>query len=80
MKKLLITATTLVLLSTASFAGKPTESDLKMEEMRHAFMMKTQKMMNDEMAMIKKQEAMLSNYQKLLKQMMDNESSSQHSN
>ena len=73
MKKLFIAATTFVLLSTASFAETPTENRDKMEAMHHHFMMMTQKMMNSEMAMLKKQEAMLTNYQKLLKQMMENE-------
>ena len=76
MKKLFITATTLVLLSTASFAEKPTESTAKMEEMRHSFMVMTDQMMDSQMEMLKMQEQMLTNYKKLLKQMMENESNS----
>lgn len=79
MKKLFITATTLVLLSTASFAEKPTESTERMDAMRHSFMVMTQQLMDSQMEMLKTQETMLTNYQKLLKQMMENESSS-HSN
>lgn len=73
MKKLVIAATTLVLLSTASFADQNTENQLKMDEMRKQFFMMTDQMMNDQMSMLKMQEGMLTNYQKLLKQMMEND-------
>jgi hypothetical protein len=76
MKKLLLTATTLAMLSTAVLAEKPTESTAKMEEMRHSFMVMTQQLMDTQMQVLKSQEEMLTNYQKLLKQMMENESSS----
>ena len=73
MKKLLITVAALALLSTASFADQNTENENKMMEMRHQFFMMTDQMMNDQMSMLKMQETMLTNYQKLLKQMMEND-------
>ena len=73
MKKLFITVATLALLSTASFADQNTENENKMMEMRHQFFMMTDQMMNDQMSMLKMQETMLTNYQKLLKQMMEND-------
>jgi hypothetical protein len=76
MKKLFLTATTLVLLTSVSFAETPTENRAKMEEMRHSFMVMTDQMMDSQMEMLKQQEQMLTNYKKLLKQMMENESSS----
>jgi opacity protein-like surface antigen len=75
-KKFLIAAATLAMLSTASFADQNTENQNKMDEMRHQFMVMTDQMINGQMEMLKMHEAMLSNYQKLLKQMMENESSS----
>ena len=74
MKKFFITAATLVLLSTASFADQNTENANKMAEMRHQFLTMTDQMMTDQMSMLKMQENMLTNYQRLLKQMMENES------
>jgi hypothetical protein len=74
MKKLLLTVTTLALLSTASFADQNSENANRMMEMRKQFFMMTDQMMNDQMTMLKMQETMLTNYQKLLKQMMENES------
>jgi predicted site-specific integrase-resolvase len=74
MKKLFITGATLVLLSTASFADQNTENQNKMDAMRKQFFMMTDQMMNDQMSMLKMQESMLTNYQKLLKQMMENDS------
>jgi hypothetical protein len=79
MKKLLIAAATLAMLSTASLADQNTENENRMYEMRHQFMMMTDQMLSGQMEMLKMHEAMLSNYQKLLKQMMENESSS-HAN
>ena len=79
MKKILVAAATLAMLSTASFADQNTENMNKMDEMRMQFMKMTDQMMNDQMSMLKMQEAMLTNYQRILKQMMENESSS-HSN
>jgi hypothetical protein len=73
MKKLLITATALVLMSTASFADQNTENANKMDEMRMQFMKMTNEMVSGQMEMMKMHEAMLTNYQKLLKQMMENE-------
>ncbi len=74
MKKYLIAAATLAMLSTASFADQNTENMNKMDEMRMQFMKMTDQMMNDQMSMLKMQEAMLTNYQRILKQMMENES------
>jgi|GEM_PF-3216117 len=76
MKKLFLTVTTLALLSTASFADQNTENMLRMDEMRKQFMMMTDQMMTDQMSILKMQETMLTNYQKLLKQMMEMEISS----
>lgn len=76
MKKLFITGATLVLLSTASFADQNTENANKMDEMRKQFFMMTDQMMDDQMSMLKMQETMLTNYQKLLKQMMENDTGS----
>jgi hypothetical protein len=73
MKKLFITGATLVLLSTASFADQNTENANKMDEMRRQFMVMTDQMIDGQMQMMKMNEAMLSNYQKLLKQMMEND-------
>jgi hypothetical protein len=73
MKKLFLTTAALVLLSTASFADQNTENENKMMEMRHSFMVMTDQMMDSQMEMLKQQEAMLSNYKKLLKQMMEND-------
>jgi hypothetical protein len=75
MKKLLIATVTLVMLSSASFAETSTENRAKMEEMRHQFMMMTDQMIETQMQTLKMQENMLTNFQRLLKQMMENESS-----
>jgi hypothetical protein len=75
MKKVLLAATTLALLSTASFADQNTENENKMMEMRHQFYVMSDQMMTDQMSMLKMQETMLTNYQKLLKQMMENDAS-----
>lgn len=77
MKKLILTTATLVLLSTAAFADQNTDNANRMDAARvHRFMVMTHKMMSSEMAMLKQQEAVLSNYQRLLKQMMENDTSS----
>jgi hypothetical protein len=73
MKKFFLTAATFALLSTASFADQNTENANRMNEMRRAFMAMTDQMINSQMDMLKTHEAMLTNYQKLLKQMMENE-------
>jgi hypothetical protein len=73
MKKLLITVATISALSTASFAQSArTDNDKKM---RHQFMEMTEQMVNSQMEMLKIHSAMLTNYQRLLKQMMENETS-----
>jgi len=71
MKKTLIALATLAALSSATFAATKTDEDKKM---RHEFMVMTQKMITDEMEMVKKLNAMLTAYQAQLKQMMENES------
>lgn len=76
MRKLFLSVATLALLSTASFADQNTENALKMDEMRHQFMTMTDQMINSQMEMLKMHEAMLSNYQRVLKTMMDNETNS----
>jgi hypothetical protein len=76
MKKFLITAATLAMLSTASLADASTETMDKMYEMRMQFMTMSSQMVDAEMEMLKQHMAMLSNYQKVLKQMMENESQS----
>jgi ABC-type transport system involved in cytochrome bd biosynthesis fused ATPase/permease subunit len=73
MKKLFMTVTAVVLLSTASFADQNTENANRMAEMRMQFMKMTNDMVSGQMEMMKMHEAMLTNYQKLLKQMMENE-------
>jgi ABC-type dipeptide/oligopeptide/nickel transport system permease component len=76
MKKLLLAATTLVLLSTASFADQNTENMNKMDEMRMSFMKMTDQMVDSQMQMLKMNEEMLTSYKRFLKQMMENELSS----
>jgi hypothetical protein len=76
MKKFLITAATLVMLSGPSFAEASTETQDKMFEMRMQFMSMTNQMIDGQVAMLNQQMAMLTNFQKVLKQMMDNESQS----
>jgi hypothetical protein len=73
MRKLLYTTATLLVLATPSFADQNTENETKMMEMRKSFFQMTDQMMNDQMSMLKMQETMLTNYQKLLKQMMEND-------
>ena len=74
MKKIFVTVATLALLSTTALADQNSENAMRMEEMRKQFFMMTDQMMNDQMSILKMQETMLTNYQKLLKQMMENES------
>lgn len=76
MRKLFLSVATLALLSTASFADQNTENELKMDEMRRQFMVMTNQMIDGQMEMLKMHETMLSNYQKVLKTMMDNETNS----
>ena len=76
MKKLIIAAAALVLLAAPSFADQNSENANRMAEMRMQFMKMSDDMINGQMAMLKMHETMLTNYQRLLKQMMENESSS----
>jgi predicted site-specific integrase-resolvase len=76
MKKLFLTAATLVMLSTASFADQNSENANRMEELRRQFFTMTDQMLTDQMSMLKMQETMLTAYQRLLRQMMQNENSS----
>ena len=73
MKKFFLTAATLAMLSTGALADQNLDNMNRMDEMRMAFMKMTDQMMDDQMSMLKMQETMLTNYQKLLKQMMENE-------
>ncbi|MGH6854097.1 MAG: hypothetical protein ACREDN_01625 [Aestuariivirga sp.] len=70
MKKFVMAAAALAFLSTASLADM---NDDEMAAMRHDFLVSTQKMMDDQMATIKKMEEMLTIYQATLKKMMENE-------
>lgn len=78
MKKLLLSATAIVFLSTASFAEQNTEPKWKMDGMRHTFMQVTEQMINSQMEMLKIHEAMLTNYQKLVRQMIENDMADKH--
>ena len=73
MKKLILAVATLAALSTASFADQNTENMNKMDEMRKARYSMMEQMMNDQMATLKMREAVLTSYQRILKQMMENE-------
>ena len=76
MKKLLLTVATLAMMSTATLADQNSENANRMMELRRQFFSMTDQMLTDQMNMLKMQEAMLTNYQRLLKQMMQNENSS----
>jgi hypothetical protein len=78
MRKLIYATATLLVLVTPSFADQNTENETRMMEMRKSFYQMTDQMMNDQMSMMKMQESMLTNYQKLLKQMMENDLNSKH--
>ncbi len=70
MKKFLIAAATLAMLSTSSFADQNLENMNKMDALRK---MKFEVMMQineSTMEMLRMREAVLTNYQRLLKQMM----------
>jgi hypothetical protein len=73
MRKFILAISTLGLLSTAALADQNLDNVNSMDEMRMSFMKMTDQMMDDQMSMLKMQETMLTNYQKLLKQMMENE-------
>lgn len=75
MKKFLIAAATLAMLSTSSFADQNTENMLRMDEMRMDFMKMSEQMAADQMQILKMQETMLTSYQKFLQQMMKMETS-----
>ncbi len=76
MKKIMITVATFAMLSTAAFAETSEENRNRMYEMRMQFMHMSDDMVTGQMEMLKMHMNMLSNFQKLLKQMMENESSS----
>jgi hypothetical protein len=76
MKKLTFVAVALTLLSTAALADQNVENANKMDEMRHQFMVMTDQMIDGQLLMLKTNEAALTSYQRVLKQMMQNESSS----
>jgi hypothetical protein len=76
MKKFVLATVTLVMLSSASFAETSEENRNRMAAMRMDFMKMTEQMVDGQMQMLKQHEMMLTSFQKLLKQMMENESSS----
>ena len=78
MRKLIYATATLLVLVTPSFADQNTENEANKMAMRKAFFSMTDQMMDDQMSMLKMQESMLTNYQKLLKQMMENDLNSDH--
>ena len=73
MKKLILAVATLAALSTASFADQNTENMNMMDAMRKERFAMMEQMMNDQMESLKMQEKMLTSYQRILKQMMENE-------
>ena len=73
MKKLILAVATLAALSTASFADQNTENRNMMDAMRKERFAMMEQMMNDQMESLKMQEKMLTSYQRILKQMMENE-------
>ena len=76
MKKFAFVAVALALLSTGALADQNVENANKMDEMRHQFMVMTDQMIEGQLLMLKTNEAALTSYQRVLKQMMQNESSS----
>jgi hypothetical protein len=80
MKKFVLAAATLVMLSTASMAEASLETMNRMFEMRMQFMTMSSQMIDAQMEMLKQQMTMLSNFQKVLKQQMENESESHRAN
>ena len=76
MKKFLIATATVLALSTAAFADQNSENANKMAQMRMEFFKMTSQMIDDEMAVSQMQQKRLTAYQRILKQMMDNENSS----
>ena len=67
MKKTLISIAAVAMLATSSIADAKSKTGMS----HYQFMLQTQQM-------IQKQRAMLNSYEKLLKRMMENESSSHH--
>jgi hypothetical protein len=73
MKKFILAAATLALISSVSLADQSPENMNRVEEMRKMKFEMMMQMNESHMEMLKMQEAMLTNYQKLLKTMMENE-------
>lgn len=73
MKKLILAAVTVVALSVPALADQNTENALQMDEQRRHFYAMTDEMIEGELQMVKMRQAMLTNYQRLLKQMMEAE-------
>jgi hypothetical protein len=80
MKKLLIAAATFVTLSTAAFADQNLENMNRMDELRKSFFQMTNQMIDDEIMASQMHQKRLTAYQRILKQMMENESSSHANN
>jgi uncharacterized coiled-coil protein SlyX len=76
MKKLIIAAATFITLSTSAFADQNSENANRMEELRKAFFEMTAQMIDDEIATSEMHMKRLTNYQRVLRQMMQNENSS----
>lgn len=76
MKKLIIVVATLASMSTMAFADQNSENANRMQELRNSFMEMTNQMMDDEIMMNQMQMKRLTAYQRVLKQMMENENSS----
>lgn len=76
MKKFILAVATIVTLSTASFAESGSESTNARDARRLQFLQMTEQMIDGEMQMLKMREVMLTNYKRILLQMMQNENSS----
>ena len=76
MKKFLITAVTFVTLSTAALADQNSENANQMAALRMAFFEMTSQMIDDGIATSQMHQKRLAAYQRVLKQMMQNENSS----
>ncbi len=72
MKKFIAAIVLASALSAPAFA-ESTEHSIKVEEMRRMFYQMTDQMMEDQMNIMKMQVASLTNYQRLLRQMMEND-------
>jgi hypothetical protein len=73
MRKVFLSVAALALLSTASFADQNTENAKRMDELRRQYFAMTMMMMDNQMAMMKKQQEMLTNFQETLRQAMSND-------